>query len=368
MGRRTVVEFDNRLGGVREARGLSQTALARLAGLSRQALHAIETGRYVPNTAVALRLARALGCAVEDLFAAPADAVVEARWAGGARRSTRVRLGHVRQRLVAWPLAGLEALSCGDGVVVGAGAEQVRVSLLRPAGSPEQTLFVVGCDPALGIAAGLAERAAKVRVHWVVASSAQALGAMARGDAHIAGTHLHSPRDPEGTRAIRGALRGASVTVFTVARWTEGLMLAPGNPRRVRHAGDLLRRGVRIVNRDAGAGTRRVFDRWVRSAGVDPGHVSGYERELHSHFAVAEAVASGLADAGPGVLPVARAYGLDFLPVDEQRYDLVIPRDLFDAGPVRTFLDVLVSRPFRRELEAIGGYDVAPAGAVRVLN
>jgi molybdate-binding protein len=111
-----------------------------------------------------------------------------------------------------------------------------------------------------------------------------------------------------------------------------------------------------------------VFERWLRAAGVDPERISGYDRVVGSHFAVAEAVASGLADAGPGVLPVARAYGLGFLPLGEQRYDLVIPQALLSSHAVRVFLDVLTSRAFRRELEAIGGYDPEPGGAVRTLR
>lgn len=138
--------------------------------------------------------------------------------------------------------------------------------------------------------------------------------ALERGWVHVAGTHLHPPDDPDGSRTIRRALPRAPVQVITLARWTEGLLLPPGNPRRIRTPEDLLRRGVRIVNQDTGAGSRAVFERWVRGAGIEPDRISGYDRELPSHFAVAEAVASGLADCGPGVLPVGQAYGLGFLP------------------------------------------------------
>jgi putative molybdopterin biosynthesis protein len=122
-----------------------------------------------------------------------------------------------------------------------------------------------------------------------------------------------------------------------------------------------------VVNREQGSGSRLVFDRWLRAAGVPGRRLEGYGIELDSHVAVAEAVAGGLADAGPGVLPVARWYGLDFLPISEQRYDLVVPRDLVDAEPVQMFLDVVTGRRFRQELLAMGGYDFASAGTVRTV-
>lgn len=368
MGRGAALSFDNRLRAVRESRGWTQGELARACGLSRQALSAIEAGRYVPNTAVALRLARTLGCGVEDLFVPVSEQRVEAEWAGLQPSSRRVCVGRVRDRWVAWPLVGVWAARLADGVLAGETTRgRVPIHLHSSPESLDKTLLVAGCDPALGIAASLLERSAGLAVRWIPASSAEALRALGRGWVHVAGTHLHSPDDPDGSHTIRGALPRASVQVITLARWSEGLILLPGNPRRIRAPADLLRRGVRIVNRDPGAGSRAVFERWVREAGIEPDRISGYDRELPSHFAVAEAVASGLADCGPGVLPVAQAYGLGFLTLAEQRYDLVIPKDLFGLPTVQRFLEVLTSRTFRRELEAVGGYDPAPAGAIRRL-
>lgn len=360
MGRRTALAFENRVRAVRESRGWSQAQLAEACGLSRQALSAIEAGRYVPNTAVALRLAQALGCAVEDLFVPLASSPLRVRLA--ADGPGRVRIGRVRSHLVAWPLRGSWAYVPSDGTVVGRAGSMGSVAASAGA-RPERTLFVAGCDPALRIAGDLAEAAGGLRVHWVPTSSAGALQALGQGLVHVAGTHLHAPGDPDGVQTIRRALGGTRAHVVSLARWVEGVVVRPGI--RVRRPEDLLRRGVRVVNRDRGSGSRQVFDAWLRSAGIPTERVRGYDRELCSHFAVAEAVAAGLADAGPGVLPVARTYGLDFVPVCEQRYDLVIPQDLADEEPVRVFLDVLSSRPFRRELEAIGGYDSAPCGDAR---
>ncbi|MDR7414945.1 MAG: substrate-binding domain-containing protein [Armatimonadota bacterium] len=365
MGRRVAAELQSHVRAVRESRGLSQAELARLAGLSRQALSAIEAGRYVPNTAVALRLAEALGCAVEDLFRVPTTPTVRARLAGPAS-IPRVRLGRLRSELVAWPLEGPLAAQPADGTVVSRKGHRAAVALLGGRGDVERTVFVAGCDPALRIAGSLAETSGRVRVHWIPTSSAAALQALGEGLVHAAGTHLHPPGDPEGTQTIRHALGRAPALVVTLARWVEGVMLRPG--ARIRSAEDLLRPGVRVVNREQGSGSRLVFDQWLRGAGIPVDSLEGYRRELSGHLAVAEAVATGLADAGPGVLPVARLFGLDFLPLAEHRYDLVVPEDLTDREPVRVLLDVVAGRRFREELAAIGGYDPAPAGSVRKLG
>ncbi len=364
MGRRVPVAFKSRLREVREQRGIPQAELARRAGLSRQALSAIEQGRYLPNTAVALRLARALGCAVEDLFGLREEAVVRARLAHPDVGTVRVRVGRVRGRLVAWPLRGFTFAVCADGVIAELQGARIR---LFPASSPEEVLFVAGCDPALRIAAQLAERQHSLRVHWIPLSSLPALQAVRDGLVHVAGTHFHPPEDPEGVRTIRGILGKRRVVVVTVARWAEGLVVRPDLARRLNRPEDLLRPGVRIVNREGGSGTRLVFDRWLEGAGLDPRRIQGYGHELGSHLAVAEAVSAGLADAGPGVLPVARAYGLAFLPIAEQSYDLVIPEDLAEQEPVRIFLDLLMGRPFRQELVSLG-YDPSPAGEIRTLR
>jgi putative molybdopterin biosynthesis protein len=107
-----------------------------------------------------------------------------------------------------------------------------------------------------------------------------------------------------------------------------------------------------------------LFDVWLRAAGIAPHWVSGYGREVSSHLAVAEAVASGGADVGPGILAVARALALDFIPLQEERYDLVIPMEFLNTAPMQALLDIVASPHFREELEALGGYDSSRTGTV----
>jgi putative molybdopterin biosynthesis protein len=119
-----------------------------------------------------------------------------------------------------------------------------------------------------------------------------------------------------------------------------------------------------MVNREPGAGSRTLLDLWLQGAGVTAMQVHGYGREVLSHLEVAETVVRGLADVGPGIMAVAQALGLDFLPVQEERYDLVIPLEFLNAPAIQAVLDIAVSRPFQEELEALGGYDSSRAGTV----
>jgi putative molybdopterin biosynthesis protein len=119
-----------------------------------------------------------------------------------------------------------------------------------------------------------------------------------------------------------------------------------------------------MVNREPEAGSPTLLDLWLWAARVTPTRVHDCGHEVSSHLEVADAVARGLADAGPGIMAVARALGLDFLPLQEERYDLVIPLQFLNVPAVQAMLDVAVSRPFREELAMLCGYDSSKAGTV----
>jgi len=382
MGRRVrQATLDNRLRQRRQAAGLSQQALATRCGLTRQAVHAIEAGQYVPNTLVALRLARALGSRIEDLFYLPEEHPrVEAEWMGEtpveATARHRIRLARVGQRLLARPLTGAKnAFTAADGMTVpavqaprtpGAMERCVTVDVLIDAQLLEHTVVIVGCDPALELlGAHLTRRYPAFRLLWIQSGSLAALRMLERGEAHAAGTHLWDPESGEyNLPSIRRELAGHRVVVVTLSQWQQGLIVARGNPKGITGAADLARQDITIVNREAEAGSRTMLDVWLRQAGIAPHWVRGYGREVLSHAEVAEAVASGVADVGPGILAVARAMGLDFLPLQDERYDLVIPVEFLNAAPVQAVLDIAVSSPFLTELEALGGYDSSRTGTV----
>lgn len=372
MGRRvSTSEFESQVRGRRIASGLSQAELAGRAGLTRQAVSAIEAGQYVPNTLVALRLAGALGCAVEDLFRIPDRSnQLDAEVIGELPAApARVRLARVGERLLARPLAGMTGPSTtADGVVRQSNepGDRAPVDLLVEPRVVENTAVIAGCDPSLAlIGAHLTQRYPSFRLQWVPEGSLAALRALGRGEVHAAGSHLRDPATgEENVPYVRRELAGRRTLIVTLSRWQQGLIVARGNPKGIAGVADLLRPDVTIVNREAGSGGRTLLDTCIMAAGGSTDFVQGYRRELRSHMAVAEAIAAGLADAGPGIEAAARAFGLDFIPLQDERYDLVIPAEHLDTPPMQALLEVCSSRSCRDEVEALGGYDSSPAGTV----
>lgn len=359
----------NRLREIRVAAGLSQQALAEAAGLTRQAVNAVEGGHYLPNTSVALKLAQLLGCRVEELFRlteeTPRCAV--RLWRKRERESTRVALARVRGRVVAHPLtqgmALREGFSSADGLIEGSG-DSARLFIERD--RLDTTALLMGCDPSLGILATHMERAAPgLRLIWLPSPSRAALQAVAGGGVHIAGSHMRDPRSGEFNLVqARKALAPAGGLLVAFAGWEQGLMVRRGNPKRLRAVSDLARKKVRFVNREKGAGSREVFDSLLAQAGVPHSAIAGYDSLAGSHMAVAHAVAAGGADAGIGLRAVAYACGLDFVPLTAVRFDFVIPEDCVEHVAVAATLDLLQSRKLRDDLAALPGYDVSRMGSV----
>jgi putative molybdopterin biosynthesis protein len=354
----------------RLAAGLSQEALARAVGISRQAYAAAESGAAVPSTEIALRLARVLGTTVEALFALPeADRpVLEADLVGNeaVQEPQRVRLLRVGGRLLARPLAGaaaLPGLPWADGIARPAPERpwRVWVELLGEQPPAEHAIVVLGCDPAMALLAAVL-RSRGVEMVCFEAASRAALEGLARGEAHVAGCHLLDTETGQYNAPWISRLVPFGCTVVGFAVWEQGLMVAPGNPLQIRDVAALARPGVRLVNREPGAGARALLDLCLAQARIDPSTLDGYERLASGHLAVAEAVRAGLADVGVGVRAAALAKGLDFIPLGQERYDLVVPNHFLDLPGVTALLDALRRPDLRQQVESLGGYDIAPMG------
>ncbi len=290
----------------------------------------------------------------------------------------RVKLGKVGGRIVATPLqrgAGvIMSLVRADGIAliprlsegVHAGAD-VTVELLRPPETIEQTIVAIGShDLTLDL---LSSEVGKLRPGLSLSSSnVGSLGgliALQRGEAHLAGSHLLDEESGEyNLPYVRRALGDRSVVLVNLVHRDQGLIVAPGNPRGIAGLQDLLRSDVRFVNRQRGAGTRVLLDYQLKQMHTDPSRIEGYRREEFTHLAVAAAIAGGTADVGLGILAAARALGLDFVPILKERYDLVIPRDFYEAELLRPMLDVIRGPDFARQVVALGGYDTSQMGAV----
>ncbi len=352
----------------RMEKGWSQEDLAERIGVRRQAVYDIESGRYLPNTAIALRLARVFACRVEDLFVEEGSTGTQPVRVitGPAEPNTRLVLGRVRNRLVGFPLRGAEALSFGfnaaDGIL---SRDGTAARILAPPGRLEGTVLLMGCDPAFEILSQHVARAAPdARVHCRFGSSLKALGCLGDGDCHVAGTHFHNTDDGESNvRTARELLSGHGARVVGFSLLEEGLMVAPGNPLGIRSVTDLARPGLRFANREPGAALRALLDDQLRQAGIAADEISDYRHEVTSHREGAYRVLCRVADAAMGLRAVAEIFGLDFIPITAVRCDLVIPVDLEHHPTLRVLLDVLQSAGLRREIDALAGYSSSVTGS-----
>ena len=290
----------------------------------------------------------------------------------------RVRLGRVGEKLVATPVergAGvIMSLVRADGIVkiprfsegMDAGAE-VEVELLRPVEAIEETVVAIGShDMTLDL---LASHVRRERPNMTLASSnvgsMGGLIALARGEAHIAGSHLLDEATGEYNLSfIRRFLRGRNVVVVNLVQRIQGLILPKGNPQGIEILDDLTRDGVVFLNRQRGSGTRLLLDHKLNESGIEPDSIQGYDREEYTHLAVAAAVAGGRADVGLGILSAANAMGLDFVPLLSEQYDLVIPSEHYESERVRFVLSLIRSDAFKAEVNALGGYETATMGHV----
>jgi putative molybdopterin biosynthesis protein len=157
-------------------------------------------------------------------------------------------------------------------------------------------------------------------------------------------------------------LKGTEVKVIHLVYREQGLIVQAGNPKKLKGVEDLPREDVSFVNRQKGSGTRILLDHILKTLAVDSSKIRGYEKEEFTHMAVASTVASGRVDAGLGILPAARALGLDFVPIGTERYDLIIPALYFTDDKIQKVIETICSREFKDMVLRMGGYDVSRTG------
>jgi len=304
---------------------------------------------------------------------------------GGDDDFVRVAVGRVGEKLLAAPLsrgAGvITSLVRADGLVLlphgtqGAEAgEQVQVRLYRPRAELDKTIFCIGShDMTLDLIAQFLARHDR-RLASANVGSQGGLVALRRGEAHLAGSHLLDPETGEyNISYIRQYLPGVKVKVVTLVGREQGLLVEQGNPKNIKSLGDLSRSGVeseaarvRFVNRQRGAGTRVLLDYQLNQLGITADSIIGYNQEEYTHLGVAAAVASGRADCGLGIAAAAQALNLDFIPLYQERYDLVIPKEHAESDLLAPLFAVLGNQEFRAAVSALPGYDVSQMGSLVV--
>ncbi|MEJ5197923.1 MAG: substrate-binding domain-containing protein [Anaerolineae bacterium] len=323
-------------------------------------------------------IARWLGQAVEpppEITATITRKVVSPE---GEEEFLRVTVGQVGERVVATPLPGgsgvLMSLVRADGIVRiprGEGGFEpgatVTVALYRSPAAIRHTIVAIGShDLTLDLLADeLGRRQPGYRLSSANVGSLGGLLALGRGEAHLAGSHLLDEATGEyNLPYIRRYLAGVPMRVIGFVRRVQGLIVPRGNPKGIRALADLVRPDVAFINRQRGAGTRILLDYRLKQAGINPRQIQGYERQEFTHLAVAAAVASGAADCGLGILAAARALDLDFVPLDEERYDLIIPTRFYDDPLLAPLLAILRDPAFQARVEALGGYSTEDMGKI----
>jgi putative molybdopterin biosynthesis protein len=367
---------ENRLSQIRKSRGVGASDLARRVNVSRQTIHAIEAGTYVPNTEVALRLARELEVTVDELFSLQRGAkhstesvAAEVLSAEPPVKGQPVRICQIGSRWVSVPVsASPYYMPEADGIINSTASTADNPADLLVFAKDEATqkrLVLAGCDPASSLLSRMVEKISGVEIVCAGASSRLALKWLVEGKVHIAGSHLEDARTGEfNLPFIRKQFPDEHFTVVTFARWEEGLVVAPGNPRKISRIEDLTRKNVRFVNREPGSGSRGLLDKLLEKAGIGSEKVQGYSRIAFGHLAVAYCVLAGEADVCLATRSAAQTFNLGFIPLHSERYDLVMRKKTAALPSVQAFLDVLQRATLRRKLEVLAGYDTSQTGAI----
>ncbi|MBD2497048.1 substrate-binding domain-containing protein [Nostoc sp. FACHB-280] len=368
-------DLRNNLKSIRTRLGMSQQDLANIAGVTRQTISGVESGQYAPSVAITLKLAKALGCQVEDLFWLEQDLPeIEATLAKPVtiNQPLRVSLARVGGQWIAYPLVGKDAfrqdMTPADGEAEKqVGADKFKVRLLDDnLEALHNTVVIAGCSPVISLWARATERwHPQLRVHFTFANSMAALHSLCRGEAHIAGMHLYDPKTGEhNVPFVREVLADKSAVVITLGLWEEGLLVQSGNPKGWETLSDLVKAKATIINREPGAGSRMLLERKLQEAQISFDAVKGFDQIVTSHQDVAQAVALGLADAGISTASVAATFGLGFIPLHQSRYDLVILKEYLEEAPIQQLLSTLGHRVVHSQLEVLGGYDISRIGEV----
>lgn len=291
----------------------------------------------------------------------------------------RVCMGVVNGRMMATPLSRgsgmVSSFMKADGILeIPQGVEgypagsTVTIRLMRPREDLEHTLVAVGShDPLLDEVGDLMhsmDPTLFMRSNHV--GSMGGIMAVRRGETHIAGIHLLNEADGTyNTAFVKRYFPQGGVRLVECVGRIQGLMVQTGNPKQIQGIQDLGREDMRYVNRQKGSGTRILTDYLCRCQGIDTAKVYGYDREEMTHTSVAAQIATGTADLGMGIYSAAKLYGLDFLPVCTEQYDLLIPDEAWDTPMVQAMLKILAGEAFKKRILALGGYTLTSPGAVR---
>ncbi|MEH7436168.1 molybdopterin biosynthesis protein [Neobacillus drentensis] len=290
----------------------------------------------------------------------------------GAEDFVRMNIGYVNGQFVANPLTRAAGVTMSyvraDGLLVVPpniiGYEQgdfAEVELLRPLEEVRNSIVFSGShDLTIDL---LSSQLKRVHTDRKIVSShvGSMAGIMAirKGEAHVAGIHLLDPSTKQyNVSYVNKILAGQDVVLYPFLKRKQGWILPKGNPLEIETVADLVRGKANFVNRQKGAGTRILFDLLLSEEGLSSEDIIGYEREMFSHLAVAAEVKGDRYGAGLGIYPAAKAMDLDFIPVADEEYDLLMTRSFYESDNGRQLVELIQSPAFKEQVEKIGGYQV----------
>ena len=296
----------------------------------------------------------------------------------GVEEFVRVKLGRVGQRVVATPLprgaGSITSLTEADGIIRIPNHvegikdhEPVAAELLRPLSFIHNTIVIVGShDNTLDV---LTDCLKSSHSHLTLSSShvgsMGGLMAIKKGACHLAGAHLLDTQDGSyNISYIKKLLPNISAKLVHLVLRDQGLIVKPGNPKKIQGIEDLAREDISFINRQGGSGTRLLLDYKLKQAGLNPEIINGYQHEEFTHMSVAVAVLSGTVDTGLGIYAAAKALDLEFIPVVTEQYDLIIPSEHYHSQNLQILLEIINSQSFKQRVESLGGYSTQNIGEV----
>lgn len=289
-----------------------------------------------------------------------------------------MHLGFVGDKYITFP-AKLENLNVKETMIDGyltlpedterySAGSLVNVELCRSLEEINKQLIIIGShDPLMNVVSKIFQK--NHSDHTLTAAHVGSMGgllAVRKGETHLAGIHLLNEKDGSYNESfVRKQFREGGVRVVECVERVQGIMVPKGNPKNITAIDALANDDIRYVNRQKGSGTRILFDYLLKKHHIEKNMVQGYNHEEFTHTEVASLIAQGLADAGMGIHSAAKMYDLDFIPVCNEQYDLLIPDYAWDNPMVQEFISVIKCEEFGEALYMMGGYTLNHPGEVR---